>query len=812
MLANFFKTGLRIFLRDKLHSTINIFGLSVGLAGLALMLLYIQHEQTYEAFLPDAGKIWRIDTAENYVGRAPIHVAGIPAPARAHLERDFRVIEDATRSTFKDIQVHRDTVRYAERLLLADANYFDFLKMPLVEGDSSGALQGINSVVLSRSTAKKYFGNETALGETITLLLPEAMPLVVTGIMADLPGNSHLQYDMVAPLNRRFFPEASWAMDHWGNPIFATYLRLKDGTDPKSLEHEFPTFVDRHFPASLAGTIKMAPHDFFQFSMTRFTDIHFEGAPLFTMKPKGDKAVLMASFAVAVLIMLVASINFINISVSKSAARAREIAVRRIVGAERRHLMLQFLIESALTVAVSLVLALALAEAVLPQFGAFLGLDLELRYFSDPAVGVSAGLLFLTLTIGVGVYPAFILTRSGSGQIWTAHTMRQPGSSWLQQTLAIFQFAISSGLIIAIIVIANQISFLASKNLGFAKEDILLLRDAADRIPAGELQNFMGRLSDLPGVLSTANSEYVPTDASEGNISLTPAGSKEPTIVGFQNVGVNFFNVYGIKPLVGRLFDNNRDLSVSVDGALKSGQSIMMNALAAKRFGFSSGADAIGKSITSKNGGQVWTIVGIVPNIHFRSLHHELRDEVYFLDPESKHVSVKYNPDKILLVMGGIEQLWNRSVPGRPAKIEFLADTIAKLYAPEKKQQDILAVFALFAALISMLGLYGLATHSISRRAKEVAIRKIFGANMVSIQKLMLWRFTWPIVIGNLLAWPITAYIMQDWLWGFTFRNDLSIMPFLLAGFVTVSLGALTVWRKVFLVSRASPLDPLRQI
>jgi len=812
MFANFFKTGLRILLRDKLHSTINIFGLSVGLAGLTLILLYIQHERNFETFLPGAENIWRIDVAENYIGRAPIYVAGIPAPAKAHLERDFLSIEAATRSTFKDVQVRQNTVQYDERLLLADANYFDFLKMPLIEGDSSRALQDINSIVLSQSTAKKYFDGKPALGETITLLLPEEMALTVTGVIADLPGNSHLQYDMVAPLNRRFFPEASWAMDHWGNPIFATYLRLKEGTDPKSLERQFPAFLDRHFPVSLASTINMAPREFFQFHMVGFTDIHFDGAPLFTMKPKGDKTVLMASLGVAILILTIATVNFINISVSKSAARAREIAIRRIVGAKRHHLILQFLLESSIIVAISIILALTLSEAALPKFSAFLGLDLQLHYFSDPTVAISAGLLFLFLTIGAGIYPAIILAGGRSGQVWTAQTTRQSVSGWLQQTLAIFQFAISSGLIIAIIVIMNQISFLTSKDLGFEKDNMLIVRDAADQIPAGEIQNFMSQLSALPGVVAVTNSQYVPTDAAEGNISLTSAGGEGTTVVGFQNIGVEFFGAYGIKPLAGRLFDGNRDLSVTVNGTLKAGQSIVMNALAAKRFGFVSHADAIGKSITSKNGEQVWTVAGVVPNIHFRSLHHDLRDEVYFLNPESTHVSVKYNPAKLPLVISSIEQLWNHFVPGQPAKLEFLADTIAKLYASEQKQQDILTVFALFAGLISMLGLYGLATHSVSRRAKEVAMRKVFGANMASIQKLMLWRFTRPIVIGNLLAWPITAYIMQNWLWGFTFRNDLSTTPFILAGLLTVSLGALVVWWHVFSVSRANPIGPLRQL
>ena len=812
MFANYFKVGLRILLQDKLHSAINIFGLSVGLAGLALMLLYIQHEQSFERFLPDAENIWRVDTTENYVGRAPIRVAGIPAPARDLLQNDFRDIEATTRSTFKDVQIRRSNRQFEERLLLADVNYFDFLRIPLIAGDSSLALHDLNSVVLSQSAALKYFGDKPALGETLTLLLPQATPLIVTGIMPDLPDNSHLQYDIVAPLHRRFFPEASWATDHWGNPIFATYLRLKEGAEPETLEHELPAFLDRHFPATLADSINMAPHDFFQFRLVAFTDIHFEGAPLFTMKPSGNKTVLMASLAIAALILIIATINFINIAVAKSAARAREVAIRKIVGADRRQLIVQFLLESSLIVAVSIIIALTLSEAALPTFNTFLGLNLQLRYFTDPAVAASIGVLFLTLTIGAGIYPALILAGNSSRRVWTAPRLQQTGSGRFHQILAILQFAVSSGLIAALIIITGQISFLKNKDLGFEKDNMLIIRGTSEIVQAEKLQNFMAQLKTLPGVLSVSNSQYVPSDASEGNISLQGPGKEGATVVGFQNVGVGFFEAYNIKPSAGRLYNSNRDLTVASSGTVSASHSVVINALAAKRFGFMSPAGAIGQSITNKNTGGAWTIIGVVPNIHFRSLHHELRDEVYFLDPSSGIISVRHDGTALSSIISGANKVWESFSAGQPMQLEILADAVAKLYASEEKQQNILTVFAFFAGLVSMLGLYGLTTHSINRKAKEVAVRKVFGANTAAIQKLMVWQFTGPIMIGNILGWPITAYIMQDWLSGFTFRNDLTASPFVFAGLVTISLGVLVVGGHVFKVARANPIGPLRQL
>lgn len=820
MYANYLKSALRSLLLYPLHSAINIFGLSVGLASCILILLFVGDEMSYDRWLPNSENLFRIDTAEKYAGREPLHIARAPGPLRAALLEDFSEIDDITRGYLTSASVISEGRPFDEQILVADSNFFELIALPFVGGDAATALSGVSSIALSRRMAEKLFSSApAAFGKSLTLLVPGAKDFQVSAVYENLPANSHLAFDIVIPMAGYFFPgrqgSAAAIPDQWGGAYFHTYVRLNEGVDAGALQARFPAFIDRHLPVELARLINAAPHDFYEFSLVPVRDIHFKGAPLASMKPGGNMTNVITLTGIAFLILAIGSINFTNLATARSALRVREVAIRKTLGARRRQLMVQFIGESALLTLLALVLALGMVELALPHYSTFISRMIEFAVLADPVI--LAGLLGLTGVVGIaaGLYPAVILSGVRPAVALGSGHGGPTGKGRFQTALVVFQFAISIALASATIVLFQQTSFTDKADLGFARDNILILH--GPKGPAGDrvLRSLVNRLQTHPDVLSVARSSTVPAVASEGseaNLSVTVPGSGKPVQLGYRSVGAGFFKTYGVTPLAGRLFQKERtgDALTEPGGEEERQAAAIINLSAAKRLGYTSAGQAIGQVLHA--GSVTFSIVGVVPDIHFRSLRRELRDELYYTSAApGNFISIRFETGDLPGLLSFIDQTWADLVPDRELRRTFLKQAIDDQYAEDANQAALLGTFSVLAIVISSLGLFALASFSTRRRTREIGIRKVMGASTSRITQLLVWDFVRPVVVANFIGWPVAWWFLRGWLDGFAFRVELTPLPFVLAGSGALIIALATVAGHAMKVASANPIAAIRR-
>ncbi len=814
LLKSYVTVAIRNLSRSPLYSGINIGGLAIGLAACIVILLYVRDQLSYDRFLPNADEIWRIDSVETVPGRTPIDVAGAPAAIKDLLLTDFPEIADAGRMIMMPFSVARQGAEFKEQVALADENFFDIIRLPFAAGTAERALGGNRNILLSEAYARKYFGTVEAAGKTMTLLMPEPRNFQVAGVFHDIPQNSHLAFDMVIRMDRGFSEALVAIMDNWGNPQFKTYIRLHENADPQRIQDRFPAFLDRHFPADFSRAINIAPNELYQFNLIALRDLYFDGAPNLAMKAKGDRKTVIVFALIAFLILVIAAVNFVNLTTARAALRAREVGVRKVMGARRRHLVGQFLLESGGLAAVALVLALGIVELTLPGFRAFFAQIPGLNFFEDPALIMAFAGLALVVGLGAGLYPAFYLSSFRPSVILQDANRIKRGRGRFRSFLVVAQFSISIALMIAVAIIYQQTHYAVTKPLGYQTENIMIVRDVGGAAEANKLQTFIQRASRHPAIVSVGHSLTVPSDPSEANATFIAPGQPSPVAVGFQRVGHDFFETYEIAPLAGRVFSE----VMQGDGLFGAGEtaarptaSVVLNEKAVTRLGFATPDDAIGKHLQSRFGAPVdFTIVGVIPDIHYRSLYLDIRDEIYLLDANANAVSLRYNPAELPAVRAHIDQIWKDLFPERTIAIEYLGDNLLALYETDRKRGLLLAGFAFFALFVSSLGLFGLTAAATEARVREVALRKVLGSTNGRIIRMLVLQFSRPVLIANLIAWPTAWYFMRDWLNGFAFRMDLTPAPFIIAGVIAFLIAWITVAGHAIRVSRTNPAIALR--
>ncbi|HZG09926.1 MAG TPA: ABC transporter permease [Allosphingosinicella sp.] len=831
MWRNYVTVGVRALAKNKTYAFINIFGLALGLAACLLILLYVRFESNYDSWLPNAENSYQLQshyrsrqTGEENKLQMTSYVAGTA------LKKDFPQVDKGVYALSSGPVVLRGGEALpTEDVLLVDNLFFDVLQFPLVKGDPRTALAQANSLVLTEKEAQRLFGSEEAMGKTVTMVSRGiTTDYRVTGIARDVPKNSHVAFDMVGRFDpTTYFADSPEFTTSWGWQSGWFYFTLKPGTDPQALQAQFPAWEKRNIKIENFGDQRYDAGEEQDWKIANVRDVHLGEAQDGTMRPGNDRRTMVTFAIIALLILGMACVNFTNLATARASQRAREVALRKVLGATRKQLMVQFLGESVLVASLAMLLALAMAELALPALSGFLDADLNLSYFGES--GMLLPILGLVLLVGAagGLYPALYLSRFQPAQVLKANksTAEAAGSGQLRNVLVIAQFAVSIGLIICTAVVYAQTAYARSADPGYQRDGLLQIESFGRRQIMPKADTIVEEMRRVEGVKAVGRSGIGVNTRNSTNTGVQVPGRPEPVTLGSYSVDPDFFQTMGIKLIAGRLFDENRPgdeatTPFPADPAWERslparGVNIVVNELATKRMGFASAQEAVGKVVKvalveAEHGLVPATIIGVVQDSRFRSIRDPIDPILFRFDKTyAGTLLIRYqgNPATI---RARTEAVWKRIAPDVPYDGEFSEDIVAELYQAEAARAQTFAGFALLAVVVACLGLFGLAAFTAERRTKEIGIRKVLGARSRDIVKLLAWQFSKPVIVANLIAWPVAWWVMRDWLNGFDIRVGLGPTPFLLAGLLALAIALGTIAGHAFRVARANPIHALR--
>ncbi|WP_262690765.1 ABC transporter permease [Kordiimonas aestuarii] len=808
MFRNYLKTAMRNLLRNKLFSFINIAGLAIGLAAFILITLFVRDEFSWDRHWSGADDIYRMEMTYTQPGQVDRKSPNAVDPLKDIFLNTFPEVEAVSRYLEFDVGLRQGDAMYGQRILFADHNFLDFFNVRFVEGSREAVFSDLGGAVISQRTAEKYFGTASALGKSLTLHLPNGdRDFYVAGVVENPKRDSVIQHDFLVPFNRDYFTGMRWFTEDWRFAARTSFVRFAPGTNVDAIRAAMPDLVERHMPKGTDST-ETGTSWSVDVDLVKLGDVHLYGNGA-----NGDAGVLYGFLGIAFLILLIAVVNFLNLSMARTAHRAREVAVRKVLGAARGHVIQQFLAESVLLGLVALLIALAMVELALPYYNAFLSTVLELNLMSEPVVA----LLLLVLGIGVGLsagsLQALYFAMLKPRDVLYSSTSADNGTGRLRQVLVVTQFAISAGLMIIAFFVNQQTQFARALDLGFNPDNLLVVA----RTNNDQGDTFKRRLLASPYITAIGRSSDVPTQGSEDRMQVRPiTGDDTVTIDGLPS-GPDFFRVYQIPLLAGRyLEDMPADITRArgEEGEYRRSSNIIINALAAKRLGFESPQAAIGQLVAANLTRDLrvdTTIVGVVADFHFDSARDVIRPGIYYTDEyRQSDMTVRYDPANKAAALDVLNETWRATYPDSILEYTSMEDMVERQYQTDARLGEMLTMFTLLAVTISAMGLYGLASFTAERRTKEIGIRKVLGARLRDIVGLFLWQFSKPILLANLIAWPVAFFFLDDWLDGFAYRIDLSLLPFVGAACAALAIGWLTVAGRAYVVARTNPINALR--
>ena len=832
MWRNYLTTGVRALLKNKTYAFINIFGLGVGLAACLMLLIYVRYERSYDEWIEGSENVYQFQQTFNNpdTGEAT-PFQSTPYVSAAAMEKDFPQIESSVYVlSTTPIVMRGGQPLSTEDVLFVNDRFFDTIPMPLKEGDPRTALANPGSVVLSESEARRYFGDINPMGQTVSMISRGInIDARVTGLMPDLPRNSHMAATMIV----RFDPASYFAEDaddfmtQWGWNSGFNYFRLRDGSDPEAINSALTAWEERNIPDQTIGDQTTNQGDFADYRLTNIRDVHLGvAANNGGMTPGNDERTILTFTIIAFLILGMACVNFTNLATARASQRAREVALRKVLGASRKQLMTQFMLESVLLAGMSMLLALALVEVTLPALSNFLDADLQMNYLGEGSMLLP--ILLLTILVGAagGFYPAFYLSRFQPAQVLKANksTSEAAGSGRLRSILVVSQFAVSIGLIICTAVVYAQTVYAQSVDPGFNRENILQV-DVNRRQINDRIETFQRAFERIPGVLSVGRTGIGINPINQNGTGIAVPGRDQPVNVGNYTMDDQFLRTIGVRFLAGRDLTRNRPMDVDPrletsgieeDRALVArGLNVVVNRLATQRLGFRTPEEAVGAQlrmgIADEEAGLVpITIVGVIEDTRFRSIREQLEPLVLRIGNfNSTNLVIRYegSPSEI---RDRVQRAWHQIAPDAPMDADFSENIVAELYEAETARSQLFAGFALLAVIVACLGLFGLAAFTAERRTKEIGIRKVLGARNRDILSLLAWQFSKPVIIANLIAWPVAWWVMRGWLNQFDARIDLGLAPFVLAGLVALAIAIGTIAGHALKVARSNPIHALR--
>jgi putative ABC transport system permease protein len=696
-------------------------------------------------------------------------------------------------------------------MAIADPNMFEFFDLEFVDGDPATALQGPTNLVLTERAAERYFGNEDALGQTLNIM--GQADLTITAIIKDLPDNTHMQFEAVGSIQAIPLMLGPDELESWGSNNYYTYLRLPDGYDPQQLESRFEDFIIKHRgedgPSSTA------------LNLQSIKDIHLTSNRDGEWRQNGSLAVVSTFSAVAFVVLLIACVNFMNLTTARSTQRAKEVGIRKVVGAQQSQLVVQFLSESVLLTLIAMLLAVAMVELALPVFASFLEKPLQFS-LADPIILVTLVLGSVAVGLFAGSYPAFYLSHFRPVEVLKGAASGS-GSAIFRRVLVVFQFATSIALLIATGVVMAQMHYARNLDLGFDKSRNVIVSLPYFADLWGTYEPLKAELESHPDIQSVVYSSRVPSMQNLDGSGYVAEGQQVTmdNVQAISDIKVDYqwFDHYGIEFLAGRPFrQNEMRIEMPTEENPVTRAAAILNESAARRFGWSPD-EAVGKIVRQPTSRELdrfvdREVVGVIPDIHFSSLHDAIKGTIYAEPNENygRALSIKIAEGDHREAIAQIEAVWNRIVPNEPINWEFLDDRFDARYRAEARQAQMFAVFSVFAIFVATLGLFGLASFTTERRTKEIGIRKVMGASVSNIVMLLTSDFTKLVVLANVVAWPVAYYFMSQWLSRFVYKAPFSDWAwlFVFSALVALAVAWLTIALQAGRAAMARPVLALR--
>lgn len=803
MLTNYFKIALRTLRQQKGFSFINIVGLALGMSVCALIALYVLDEVNYDRFHANADRVYRVDGDVRFQGTA-FSLAVAPPPLAPTLKLEVPEVEEAVRfrSTGAwNFSIDGKSFR-EEDVTYADPEFFKVFTASVTLGNGINALAQPYSLALAEEVAQKYFGNTNPIGKS--LKGDNNKMYTVGAVMKRLPANSHIRYNVLISMSSY----ADSKTDNWGGNNYNTYVLLKHGARPESVNAKFPGIMRKYFAPVMERDLHVQYDDFlkggnyFNHSLFPLTNIHlYSGNKVGELSPNGSVQYVWIFSCVAAFVLLIACVNFMNLSTARAANRAKEVGIRKTLGSLRAQLVSQFMAESSLMVFSALVLAVCIVEAVLPMFNNLSGKTLERTALLTPQFfGVGVG-LFVLVSVAAGSYPAFVLSAFQPVKVLKGDKSSGSRNKPLRSVLVVVQFTASVALVIGTLVIFNQLRFIQSKNLGFNREQVLVVHDP-NSLPDGSAQRFKQEVQGISGVRNVSVSNYLPTGGWRNN-SILWVG-KDNLSVSIQQWGVDadYVPTLGIEIMKGRNFKAEN---------LADSTTVILNETAALKF-FGK-EDPLGKIV--QNGlndstRRSYTVIGVAKDFHFESLRETIQPLAIFFDKTVGTSIIRFDASNTSTIVASVESVWKRLNPGKPFEYRFMDDSFKRIYRAEERIGAILGVFTVLAIVIACLGLFGLAAFTAEQRTKEIGIRKVLGASVGNIIGLLTRDFLLLVGIAIVVAVPLAWYGMCAWLRDFAYRIELSWWMFALSGVCAVAIAFVTVAGQALRVARSNPVQSLK--
>ncbi|MEP7008442.1 MAG: ABC transporter permease [Sphingomonas bacterium] len=808
--------GLRALARNRTYAAVNIGGLALGLAGCLLILGYVRYEQSYDAWLPDSDRVHQVQTTIRPPAQAIVHMQTSSFPLYDRLAGGFPQIEAITSvSLGKTVTEHDGQPMFID-VITVDPDFFKIFALPFAQGSAATALRDTNTVVLTEREAIRQFGTADALGKRLSLGAgPGKRDRRVSGVLRDLPRNTSLKLGIVVRRDPGQSPNRGW-----GNFNQQHFVKLRAGADVAAINAALPAWEKRAITPEAIDGKRGSMADVMDFQLVPLGQVHLGVAQEAAMMPGGDPRSLATFAIVALLTLGMAVMNFVNLSTARATQRAREVALRKVLGASRGQLIVQFLGESLVLAAFAMLLALTIVELATPWIAVWMGADLHIAYLGKggmlwPALG-----LFAATGLLGGLYPAFYLSRFQPAMVLRANrsSVETPGSGRFRAALVLFQFAIAIGLIVCTSVIYSQTRYVETVDPGYRRDGLVQIANAWRFTQGSEYEAARTAILAIPGVTGVGRTGLglAPTD--KPLRLMQASGASDYVSMGFYGIDADFLQTRDIKLLAGRplgdRFAADRIAGVTTGELVSRGLNVVINRSAAAKLGYRSPQAAIGRVVRVGFDGFTMvpaTVAGVVEDTRFRTARDAIEPIVYAYDPEhTNQVLVRYTAARPGEVMAALNKVWRKLEPEIPFEARFADDIVRELYAADRARTALFACFSLLAIVIACLGLYSLASFATERRTKEIGIRKVLGAKVRDIVQLLAWQFSKPVVLANLVAWPVAWWAMRDWLNSFDTRIALTLTPFALASVMALAIALATVAGQSIRVARTNPIHALR--
>ena len=793
MIKSYLKIAWRNLRKNKLYSFVNIIGLTIGIVSCLLIGVYIKHELSYDRFNQNADKIVRI-TMEYNLGGASQQMAVSGTKVGPQFKRMFPEIADYVRlDKMSRIIKYNDLLFKEENFLYADPSFFKIFSFKLIKGNIAEMLNSPDKMVITQSTAKKYFGNEDPIGKTMKA---GDQSFIVSAIAADVPSNSQVKFDFLVP-----FTTLSQAKEeqYWG-ANYITYLLLKNKQQIAPLQQKIINYMREVSKSEL----KLAAGQFLTFHLAPLTTVHLHSNLPGDLEPSGSIVYVYILTIVAVLILIIACVNYVNLAIAQSAGRGAEISIRKVMGAGRTQLFTQFIGEALLVTIIGIILAIGLAYIVLPYFNQVSGMQFKYSIFFDPIIIISLVLLAIIIGLSAGAYPALLLSNIKLSKILKSGFSFTGGKS-TRKSLIIFQFVISIFLIIITVVILQQLSYIRNKDIGYNKSNVVVLT-VGYGMQQLQIEGLKKEIHNIPGVESIAASNNEPVNVKWGD-AITTGDGKSLTVNALP-MDEDFIKTMQIKIIAGSDFDHTDVLQIDTTNKYKNFHySFMLNETAVKALGWTP-EQAIGKKISK---GEPGIIKAVVKDFNFKSFHDPIGPLLIFLDHyQTYDLFVRITGNNTSNSINAIQNLWKQMVPGQPFEYKFLDDDYDALYRTEQRTANVFTTFSALAILLACLGLFAITAFSVVQRTKEIGIRKVLGANVSTIVLLISKDFLLMVIIAMLIASPIAWYMSYKWLQDFAYRINIHWWIFIAAGAVSLIVAAITVSLQAIKAALANPVDSLK--